>query len=245
MTIYFHVVCSHKTPERNNCDSSYKVFKLNNHNSSLGKLSPQEPKEGPGVGNSVICDGKCGTRDLSSCFHPNQGENGSAFETLAICIKLPLIATLKSFLQFLFNAQYCLRHSASSMPVWRAQSLRKIKSQSNLSCPFLGFCCSPCSRILFLNVLLSQGGVILWLYRCFRFGYSVFLSCFRQRHPGNPLWMLSSMAHCSSRSLPPQQFSFLGVPSPLQGSSFLARLLQQPSLVSLTHTVLKWTVSPN
>lgn len=35
-----------KTPERHNCDSSYKVLKLNNHNSSPGKLSPQEPKEG-------------------------------------------------------------------------------------------------------------------------------------------------------------------------------------------------------
>lgn len=104
VTIYFHVAHSSKTLERSNCDSSYKVFKLNSQNSSLGKLSPQEPKEGPSVGSSVICDGKCGTWDLSSCFHPNLGENGSAFETLAICIKPPLTAALKPFLQFLFNA---------------------------------------------------------------------------------------------------------------------------------------------
>lgn len=35
-----------QTPERKNWDSSYRVFKLNNHDSSPGKLSPREPQAG-------------------------------------------------------------------------------------------------------------------------------------------------------------------------------------------------------
>lgn len=59
--------CCLLSPERKNWDSSYKVFTLNNHNSSPGKLSPQEPQAGLSRGSSARHQGPvllCSPRSL-------------------------------------------------------------------------------------------------------------------------------------------------------------------------------------
>lgn len=128
-----------KTPERNNCGSSCKVLKLNNHSSSPGKLSPQETKEAPITGSSVTCDGKCGTRDLCSCFYPDHLENRFYLWNIShLQQTLQLTSKLNSSIWFPFNAQNCIRWCVL---VWGRRALiawsLKKRIKANLSSAWL------------------------------------------------------------------------------------------------------------
>lgn len=181
-----------KTPGRNNCGSSCKVFKLNNHKRSLGKLSPQEPKEGPVIGSSAACGGKCGTGDSCSCFYPDDLENRVYLWNIShLQQTLQLTSRLKSSVWFPFNAQNCIRWGVlvwgRREELWLPRSLKR-----SFKASVLCLLDSSCS-------LLRSGGLPGCARHCGLHRPACFPSCLGEWRsslkPGGPLWGPPSLDH--------------------------------------------------